>query len=405
MSLNKARESLSQTQTQNQGALREKDELFKKVQDIRVRLISEEREKDNTRIRFNNAEEIIQEMTQRIREIDENLKSARETMTQSDAELQKTRMEQEKFQDLYRDEEGKRSEIAEKLKQKREDITHVERSISEQHKNRENYFQTLRDIEVRLSELQSEQDRIRDRILERYRIDILKQEFQHLPGEEHVIKEKIERLRHRIEMIGPVNMAVKTEYEEESARFKFLTEQRDDLLESEKSILETIQKLDTTARKQFREVFDQIRKNFTRTYELFFPNGSGDVRLTGDTDPLEAEVEILSRPKGNELKSLKSLSAGEKALTAIALLFAIYLVKPSPYCILDEVDAPLDDQNVGRFTRALKHFTERTQFIIVTHNKLTMEAADSMYGVTMQEEGVSKIVSVNFSGGKEEALA
>jgi chromosome segregation protein len=399
------REALKEFQSQNQGALKEKDDLFKKVQDIRVRLITEEREKDNTRLRYNNAEEIIQEMTERIRDIDENLKSARETLSQSESELQRICMEYEKYQDLYRDKDIKRNLIFEKLKAKRDAISKVELSISEQHKTRENYFQTLRDIEIRLSDLQSEQNRIRERILERYRIDILKQEYQHIPEEDHVVEEKIERLRHRIEMIGPVNMAVKTEYEDESARLTFLTEQRDDLLESEKSILETIQKLDTTARKQFRDVFDRIRQNFTRTYELFFPHGSGDVRLKGDPDPLEAEIEILSRPKGKEMKSLRSLSAGEKALTAIALLFAIYLVKPSPYCILDEVDAPLDDQNVGRFTQALKHFTERTQFIIVTHNKLTMEAADYMYGVTMQEEGVSKIVSVHFSGGQTEALA
>lgn len=399
------RQKLEAVQNQNKGALKEKDELFKKVQDIRVRLISEEREKDNTRLRYNNALDIIKEMNQRIEEIDRNLKTTEETLVQSEKELQHARMEAEKQQDIYHTEETKRAGLAEQLKSRRETISKIELSISEQHKNRENTFQTLRDIELKLSEFQSEQNRIRDRILERYRIDILKQEYNHSADDDFEMEEKIERLRHRIEMIGPVNMAVKTEYEEESTRLKFLSEQKEDLLESEKSILETIQKLDITARKQFKEVFEQIRQNFGKTYGLFFPNGSGDVRLTGDSDPLEAEVEILSRPKGRDMKSLRSLSAGEKALTAIALLFAIYLVKPSPYCILDEVDAPLDDQNVARFTQALKHFTERTQFIIVTHNKLTMEAADYMYGVTMQEEGVSKIVSVNFSGEPKDVLA
>jgi len=403
--LEKARRMLEEVQNQNQGALKEKDDLFKKVQDLRVRLISEEREKDNTRLRYNNALDIIREMEQRIEEIEGNLQTAEETLVQSEKELQITRMDSEKQQDIFHSEEEKRLKIADQLKSKREAIFKIEQSIAEQHKNREDTFQTLRDIEIKLSELQSEQNRIRDRILERYRIDILKQEYQHRPEDDFEIEEKIERLRHRIEMIGPVNMAVKTEYEEESARLKFLTEQKEDLLESEKSILETIQKLDTTARKQFREVFDQIRQNFGKTYGLFFPNGSGDIRLVGNSDPLEAEVEILSRPKGRDMKSLRSLSAGEKALTAIALLFAIYLVKPSPYCILDEVDAPLDDQNVARFTKALKHFTERTQFIIVTHNKLTMEAADYMYGITMQEEGVSKIVSVNFTGEANGASA
>jgi chromosome segregation protein len=403
--LDKARSELNEFQERHAGSLKEKDELFKAVQDIRIRLISEEREKDNTRLRYNNAEDIIREMAGRIDEIDLNLTETRKILETSESEVKVIALDLEKLQDKALEERDKRDKIAEKLKLIREKIANVESSISEQHKTRENFFQTLRDIEIRLTEFQSEQNRIRERLLERYRIDILKQEYIHTTETEAEMEEKIERLRHRIEMIGPVNMAVKTEYEEESARLKFLTEQRDDLLESEKSILETIQKLDTTARKQFREVFDRIRQNFTKTYELFFPNGTGDIRLIGDPDPLEAEVEILSRPKGREMKSLKSLSAGEKALTAIALLFAIYLVKPSPYCILDEVDAPLDDQNVGRFTKALKHFTERTQFIIVTHNKLTMEAADYMYGVTMQEEGISKIVSVNFSEERPEVSA
>lgn len=403
--LDKAKSELSDFHERHAGSLKEKDDLFRKVQDIRIRLISEEREKENIRLRYNNAEEIIREMTNRIGEIDQNLAENKKVLEDSEKDVKVIALDQEKLQDKALEEEEKRNKLAGRLKEIREKIARVEESISEQHKTRETFFQTLRDIEIRLTEFQTEQNRIRDRILERYRIDILKQEYRHTSESERDMEEKIERLRHRIEMIGPVNMAVKTEYDEESARLKFLTEQRDDLLESEKSILETIQKLDTTARKQFREVFDQIRLNFTKTYELFFPSGSGDIRLIGDPDPLEAEVEILSRPKGRDMKSLKSLSAGEKALTAIALLFAIYLVKPSPYCILDEVDAPLDDQNVGRFKKALKHFTERTQFIIVTHNKLTMEAADYMYGVTMQEEGISKIVSVNFTDSRPEARA
>lgn len=399
------RQEFDAVQQQNQGALKERDDLFKKVQDIRIRLISEEREKDTLRLRHKNAIDIINEMDQRIEEIDKNLKSAEKTLHESTKELQLTRMEAEKQQDLFNQESTKRMEIVERLKAKQEKIAHIETSISNQHKMRENTFQTLRDIEIKLTELHNEQNKIRDRILDRYHMDILKHNVMDNLSDNEELEEKIERLRHRIEMIGPVNMAVKTEYEEESARLRFLTEQKDDLLESEKSIRETIQKLDTTAREQFIDVFEQIRQNFGKTYELFFPNGSADIQLTGSSDPLEADVEILSRPKGRDMKNLRALSAGEKALTAIALLFAIYLVKPSPYCILDEVDAPLDDQNVVRFTKALKHFTERTQFIIITHNKLTMEAADYLYGITMQEEGVSKIVSVNFSGNEKEAIA
>ena len=190
----------------------------------------------------------------------------------------------------------------------------------------------------------------------------------------------------------------------QSARLSFLKEQREDLFGAESGITETIQKLDSEARRQFRDIFTQIRENYKKTYKLFFEQGECDLQLVGSPDPLEADIEIFSRPKGKQMKSLRALSGGEKALTAIALLFAIYLVKPSPYCILDEIDAPLDDNNIKRFTHALEHFTENTQFIIVTHNKLTMHACDYLYGITMQEEGVSSVVSVKFKDNELEKL-
>ena len=143
-----------------------------------------------------------------------------------------------------------------------------------------------------------------------------------------------------------------------------------------------------------------------KTYSSFFDGGKGHLRLIGEDDPLDAEIEIIAQPPGKKTQTLRMLSAGEKALTAIALLFAIYLVKPSPFCILDEVDAPLDDKNIVKFTKVLKEFSNKTQFIIVTHNKLTMVKADFMYGITQQEEGVSKIVSVKLQKEEiEEAVA
>ena len=153
-------------------------------------------------------------------------------------------------------------------------------------------------------------------------------------------------------------------------------------------------KIDTAARKQFLKTFELIRTNFKKTFTMFFEGGESDLELIGDDDPLEADLNILAKPPGKHTRNLRMLSSGEKALTAISLLFAIYLVKPSPFCILDEVDAPLDDNNIAKFTRVLGKFSGQTQFIIVTHNKLTMEAAQFLYGVTMAQSGVSKIVSV-----------
>ena len=200
-----------------------------------------------------------------------------------------------------------------------------------------------------------------------------------------------------IERIGPINMAVKNEFEDENSRLEFLIRQRTDLVESERSLLESMDRIDSAARNQFLETYEQIRKNYQNTFKLFFEGGEADLNLTGgEGDPLEADITILAKPPGKRTRNLRALSSGEKALTAISLLFAIYQVKPSPFCILDEVDAPLDDANIGRFARILKKFAEETQFIIVTHNKLTMEIATHLYGVTMEQSGISKIVSVKF---------
>jgi chromosome segregation protein len=188
------------------------------------------------------------------------------------------------------------------------------------------------------------------------------------------------------------------EYKKESDRLEFLYRQKNDLVEAQDTLLETIQVINKTAHERFTSVFNQIRANFRQNFEDFFEGGEGDLRIRFDPDdPLAANIMILARPRGKQLGALELLSAGEKALTAITLLFSIYQVKPSPFCILDEVDAPLDDVNVRRFLRVLHNFAAGVQFIIVTHNKLTMEAADFIYGVTMAEEGISKIVSVELN--------
>jgi len=176
-----------------------------------------------------------------------------------------------------------------------------------------------------------------------------------------------------------------------------VTTQKADLEESEQTLLATIEEINTTAQHKFLETFEKIRENFIATFKGLFDEGDEcDLALEEGVDPLEARIEITAKPRGKRPTSIDLLSGGEKTLTAIALLFAIYLVKPSPFCIFDEVDAPLDDNNIDRFTRILRRFSDNTQFIVVTHNKRTMEAANALYGVTMEEEGVSKLVSVRF---------
>jgi len=178
---------------------------------------------------------------------------------------------------------------------------------------------------------------------------------------------------------------------------EFLQNQRNDLVNSEKDLIKTINEINETAQNLFAETFMEIKANFQKIFRtLFDPGDEADLIIEEGIDPLEAKIEIIAKPKGKRPTSIELLSGGEKTLTATALLFAIYLVKPSPFCILDEVDAPLDDANVDRFTKLIKEFSDQTQFIIVTHNKRTMESSQNMYGVTMQEEGISKLAGVRF---------
>ncbi len=197
--------------------------------------------------------------------------------------------------------------------------------------------------------------------------------------------------------LGNVNFLALEEFEKESERLNFLTAQVQDLLESEKTLAETITEINATAQLKFTQTFESIRGHFQNLFGMMFPGGGEANLQISDGDPLESSINIIAKPAGKRPQSIELLSAGEKTLTAIALLFAIYLEKPSPFCILDEVDAPLDDANIERYLQLIRKFSENTQFLIITHNKKTMEAADILYGVTQEEEGVSRVVSVKMN--------
>jgi chromosome segregation protein len=208
-------------------------------------------------------------------------------------------------------------------------------------------------------------------------------------------QETLETLTKQRDQFGAVNELALEEYEVEKERLDFLNEQKNDLISAEQQLRSTIEEINKTALQKFETTFREVRKNFITIFrELFDPEDEVDLLIHQSDDPLDAHIEIVAKPRGKKPLSIEQLSGGEKALTALSLLFAIYLVKPSPFCILDEVDAPLDDANVTRFIKLLKKFENNTQFIIVTHNKKTMASCQALYGVTMEEEGVSRLIPV-----------
>jgi chromosome segregation protein len=210
-------------------------------------------------------------------------------------------------------------------------------------------------------------------------------------------EEAIAELRAKIDRIGPVNMMAIEQHAELESRHTFLTTQRKDLQDSIAQTNEAIRRIDETTHSRFREAFSAINTNFQATFSTLFGGGRAGLTLLDDSDPLESGIDIVASPPGKRLQSVMLLSGGEKALTAIALMFAIFRYKPSPFCLLDEIDAPLDDANIGRFVEMLRGMLDRTQFIVITHNRKTMEIANRLYGVTMEEPGVSKLISIQMN--------
>jgi chromosome segregation protein len=213
---------------------------------------------------------------------------------------------------------------------------------------------------------------------------------------EDFLREEQQKCKERMERIGAINPIAMEAYNEIKARYDFINEQRNDLLTAKASLLQTIDEIDAIARKQFIESFEQIRTNFIRVFRsLFSEEDTCDLILLDPENPLESPIDIIAKPKGKRPLTINQLSGGEKTLTATSLLFAIYLLRPAPFCIFDEVDAPLDDANIDKFNNIIRKFADNSQFIIVTHNKRTMSATDVMYGITMLEQGISRVVPVD----------
>lgn len=281
----------------------------------------------------------------------------------------------------------------------RVDVEETEKELEIVRKNIDKRKESLHKLDLNFNELITNKNIINNKLFETYNLEIsnLKYESEEYNFIEH--KHNVVELKKKLSEIGSVNFLALEEFEEQNNRLNFTQNQINDLFEAEKTLIETINEINQKAEQNFSETFEKVKENFKYLFtKLFDEEGFADLKLA-DGNILESDIEITAKPPGKKPHSIEMLSGGEKTLTAIALLFAIYMVKPSPFCILDEVDAPLDDANIGRFINMIRQFTDKTQFLIVTHNKKTMEAADTLYGITQQETGLSTIVSVRF--GKE----
>jgi chromosome segregation protein len=374
------------------------NDVFRKANQLKIELVSLQGKEEQIRSEQTKLAELISEM--------ENTRAAKQKESEDSAG------EIERITQAIGEEEDQLKKSFERIEQEKanlnslvEDQTRLQESLSAKEKDlklsragREKVQEELHQLDMEKVELSSRAKNVKDRIWEEYQENLEKLDLEETPETDQMEgrKEGLDLLKEKLKSIGPVNLLALEEFETAKERLDFLEKQVKDLTEAKETLASTIAKINQTARTLFTETFEQIQGNFQKVFQELFEGGETGLSLAEEADPLESPILISARPYGKRLLNISQLSGGEKALTAIALLFAIYLVKPSPFCILDEVDAPLDDANITRFLKLIEHFSSTTQFILITHNKLTMEAADILYGVTMEQPGVSKIVSVKF---------
>jgi chromosome segregation protein len=305
----------------------------------------------------------------------------------------------ERLQELF----GQRDDVAVELRRLDEALSDaadaalsLETQVRTLRKSTDERSELRHRLELQRAEADAAERRVRERLEAEYArpFEQLAAEASEIEMDVDIMKGELTAVTADIERLGPINMLAMEEYDEESKRLDFLTTQRDDLIKARDDLQQAIKEINRTAKDLFNETFNAIKENFQTTFQTLFEGGECDIRLEDPEDPLESPIEISASPRGKRTQRIHLLSGGERALTALSLLFAIYLVKPSPFCVLDEVDAPLDEANISRFIAMLQKFKERTQFVVITHHPRTMEAADWMYGVTMEEPGISSIVGV-----------
>jgi chromosome segregation protein len=407
---------------------RQRDTAQAALTEIKVALASEEQVCASFRQQGQSLQNRVQELTQFIESRRSETESFLTRKGQFESEMEESRRRIEGLQHEREQVNAQLSALLEQKQVQEGEIAGREEQLRESRRRLTELQQRRGAIEIELAQKNMAVENLRERMREKYQVNLeeIRSEcitityadegpakIETLTPDEMAasgaatdwgaVTEQVAALQRRIDEIGPVNLVAIEEYEEVEQRFQFLTTQHEDLVQAKSQLLEIINKINTQTKEMFTETFHKIRDNFRVMFTEMFGGGKADLILVNEGDVLESGIEIVARPPGKQLQSITLLSGGEQTMTAVALLFSIYQVKPSPFCVLDELDAPLDESNINRFVTVLQRFLEHSQFIIITHNKRTIGIADVLYGVTMQEQGVSKIVSVKFHKAGEDA--
>ena len=367
------------------------------LQDLRVRMARFEADQEAEAARAERAAATRAELEERSRRLDDELQEHRATIARGSDQLAGSELE---LEELFRSRAELETEVRERmenLEERRAGLEQREAKLRADRAREREAAERRHALELEVSELRGRSASIRERIEVEWErsFDELRQEIARpREGDAEGWAEELVEVRRKLSSLGPVNMLAAAEYDEEKERLDFLEGQKADLVGARQDLHDSITRINAAAAEAFDTVFRQVRQNFRDTFVTLFEGGECDVWLEDPNDPLDSPIEISASPRGKRTQRIHLLSGGERTLTALGLLFAIYLAKPSPFCVMDEVDAPLDESNIGRFTTMLQRFARDTQFLVITHNARTIEAADYIYGVTMQEPGVSTLVAL-----------
>ncbi|MFH1799100.1 MAG: chromosome segregation protein SMC [Candidatus Omnitrophota bacterium] len=384
-------------QIKEESCLRE--ETLISLSDVRAEFSSLKREEESLaevlereKEAFENIDKFVEEKSLRINENSERIQK----LTEEIKKLKENTLEYIALVEIKSSQSFEKKEYKDALA---EAIKREESKVKKSETELEEVRDKLRDLEIQSKELEYKRRALVDKISGAYKTNLesgFEARIDDIANWEEA-RERIDELKSQLEKIGEVSLGAVEEHNQLQERFQFLTKQRDDLVLSRESLIQAISKINRTTRKMFVETFELVRKEFNTYFRMLFAGGKADLVLEDESNVLECGIDIIVRPPGKKLHNIMQMSGGEKAMTAIALIFAIFKVNPSPFCILDEIDAPLDESNIVRFCQVLQDFLKLSQFVIVTHNRMTIQLADVLYGITMEEKGVSKVVSVKFA--------
>lgn len=420
---------VAETTTRLEDLRGQRDVAGAALTECKVALATEEQMRASHVQQRRSLEQRVRELSQIIEQRRAELSSFVVRKEQAETEIQASRSQIERLAHEREQVSGQTADVVGRKKEVESEVSQREEHLRDNRRKLNDFQQQRGVIEVELAQKNMAVQNLRERIQQKWQVNLeeIRSEcititvadegparVQVLTPDEmaaagaatdwEAVAEQVEALRRRLDEMGPVNLVAIEEYEETEQRYQFLSTQHDDLVTAKAELLEVITRINTQTKDMFKQTFEQIRENFRNMFVEVFGGGKADLILSDENDVLESGIDIVARPPGKQLQTISLLSGGEQTMTAVSLLFSIYQVKPSPFCVLDELDAPLDESNINRFIKVLQRFLQHSQFIIITHNKRTIGMADVLYGVTMQEHGVSRIVSVRFRKADETDL-